>query len=329
MQSKISLHIIEKNILGSASAEEQSRLYEWLESDENNRESYFRMKNIYDSSRMQGYTTEEIRNEWELLLKRINSTIENKKRPSRSFSIWKNYVAIIIAVLALSWTAITLRQSEKTVIYQQFTVPNGQQTEVILADGSKVWINAGSTLKYPSDFGIKNREVILDGEAGFQVTPSKIPFIVETNDINIKVLGTYFNIRNYASNDFIEISLLKGSIQMHTPQQEFTMKPGEIATYHKQQQTANVKKDANIADKIAWSNKQLIINNERFEEIAHILERWYNIQIVLANDELKEYRYTGKFIYNEKIEQVLEVFRATTPIHYQIEGNKITISKQK
>ena len=332
--AKINIYIIERNITGCATDEEKCLLQTWLERDKANSDAYFRMKNIWDCCSIKGYSQEEIRREWELFAKRIH-TIDLKPQPTaRKVSIirpWMRYAATFALAVSLAWVLALLLQSPKQtpqqITYQKLTVPNGQRTQVILSDGSTVWLNSGTTLQYPSDFDVNNRQVILSGEACFQVAPSAIPFTVTADEVEITVLGTHFNVRNYSTDDFVETTLFEGSVRMKHRQDETIIHPGEVATYRKNQQKADVRQVANITNKLAWNNHYLIIDGERLEDIAHTLERWYNVQITITDNDLKDYRYTGKFVYNETVNQVLKVFSMTSSIKYKVEGDQITISK--
>ena len=337
--AKININIIERIITGCATSEEESVLHAWLEYHQANRDAYFRMKNIWDSCRIKGYSQNDIRREWELLAKRIN-TIEIKPqsevRRTRAIRQWMRYAAVFAVAAGLTWTLVWLKQSpqppqliQQPVTYQQFTVPNGQHTQVTLSDGSTLWLNAGTTLKFPSDFGVHSRQVILNGEASFRVTPSNIPFTVMADEVEITVLGTHFNVRNYSTDNYVETTLLEGSVKLQTPRNELTMKHHEMVTYWKNQQTADIKQIPDAADKFAWNNNRLMINGERLEDIARTLERKYDVHITIADDELKDYRYTGKFVYNEDVKQVLNVISATTSMQYQVDGKKIIISKRE
>lgn len=338
--TRININTIERNITGCATSEEKSMLQSWLELDKTNRDAYFRMKNIWDSCRIKGYSQDDIRREWELLARRIH-TIEKTPQPVASkISIirpWMRYAAVFAVLFGLSWTLTRLLQSPEQVLpqqaqiitYQQITVPHGQRTHIIMSDSSKIWLNAGTTLRYPSDFGVNNRQVMLNGEASFQVTPSNIPFTVMVDEVEITVLGTHFNVRNYSTDNDVETTLLEGSVRMQTPRNELIMNPGEVATYQKDRQTTDVRKMPDVAHKLAWNNNQLIIDGERLEDIARTLERWYNVHVIITADhELKDLRYTGKFVYNENVQQVLKVISISTPIKYKIEGDAITISEK-
>jgi len=333
--AKININIIERNITGCATVEEQTALHSWLERDQANRDAYFRMKNIWDSCRIKGYSQDVIRREWELLAKRINAVELHLKpvfRRTSTIRQWMRYAAVFAVATGLTAALVLLLQSQSEqvtpqITWQQITVPNGQRTQVILSDSSKVWLNAGTILKYPSDFGVQKRQVILDGEASFRVMTADVPFTVMADDVEITVLGTHFNVRNYSTENYVETTLFEGSVKMQTSQKETIMKPGDVATYRKDRQTAEVKQIQDVTDKFAWNNNHLIINGECLEDIARMLERRYDVHIVITNQELKDYRYTGKFVYNETIQQVLKVISLTTKMQYTMEGNEITISK--
>ncbi len=336
--AKINITIIERNIIGNASGEEQKILHSWLCTDKSNRDAYFRMKNIWDSCRIKGYSQDTIRREWELLANRIK-TVEIKhrhpvnRRKKIFLQPWLRYAAIFIIASAITWGISRLghipgKTDPLQAVYQQIIVPNGQRTQVELSDGTKVWLNAGTTLRYPMDFGVNNRQVMLEGEAGFEVTTTGLPFTVTAGKMRITVLGTHFNVRNYATENYVETSLFEGSVVINDSREELILKPGQIAVYRKDRGQTTVQSDPEIESKSAWNNHQLIIKGERLGYIAQTLERWYDVKITITDDYLKEQRYTGKFVYNENIGQVMKVISATTPIRYEINGRQVTIFKK-
>ena len=335
--AKININIIERNITGTASFEEQEVLFAWLESNSANQYSYYRMKNIWDSSFVNSYTREDIHKEWQLLINRMeNQKKKNRKTPinSRFFSFTPllRYAAIFIFTIGLTWGIIHWQQSNNDIpdiSYQQFIIPPGQRSQVVLSDGTKVWVNAATTLKYPIDFGENNRIVIVDGEATFDVVPTNKPFIVKTDNITITVLGTKFNVRGYSNENYVETALIKGSVKMSSEKEEIILKPGETASYLKENNKISIRKIPEIENKLSWNSNQLIFEGECLKDITRILERWFNVSITIAESELNEYKYTGKFVYNESIQQVLKVIAATTAIQYEINGSEIIISKEK
>lgn len=334
---KININIIERNITGTASQEEQEILYAWLELSTTNRDTYFRMKNLWDSISIKTYTHEDIRKEWQLLVDRIEKKeiqVSQKTVSARRFSMrsFLRYAAVFILALGLTWTIAYWQQSPKEIVstvYQQFTVPPGQRTQVVLSDGTKVWLNATTTLKYPVDFGKNSRHVILDGEATFDVTPADMPFTVSADQVTVTVLGTKFNVRGYSNENYIETALVEGTVKMSNAREEVILSPGQVASFLKESEKTIVKEIPEIENKLGWNTNKLIIEGERLADIVKVLERRFDVTITLTDKELNDYRYTGKFVYNENIEQVLQVIAATTAIHYTIDKQQITISKKK
>ena len=256
--------------------------------------------------------------------------------------------AVVMGTL-FSWILVKNRSFNSSKSTNTIIVRNGEQSQVILSDGTNVWLNSGSKLIYPSSFNGKTREVSLEGEAYFDVTHNKNKaFVVSTKNIKITVLGTAFNIKSYPDDYKVEATLVRGSVTIEktgTGKDEapIVLKPGEKITYvfnniqktspsnkAKIENTQTDSKSAFIAkvDPIPitlWKEKSLIFDNSSMEEMAVTLERWFDIKVYLADDTLKHYHYKGKFEHNENIFQVLEVIKITTPITYDYKNHKVTI----
>lgn len=249
-------------------------------------------------------------------------------------------------------SADPLRHAEKAI--SEVSTKNGFKTNLILPDGTKVWLNAGSNLTYDSAYGKNIREVALSGEAFFDVVKNKEkPFIIHTSKINIKVLGTEFNVRSYPTDKTTEASLIRGSIEVtfkDKPNKKIILKPNEkivvenersvgavVETAH-QDNSAKVKEVPEPAVKnltyeyktgaiieTSWVENKLIFQDESFEDIARQLERWYGVSIRFENQQLKENHLTGSF-KNETIKQALDALKFTASFHYEIDNNNnITI----
>jgi transmembrane sensor len=231
----------------------------------------------------------------------------------------------------------------------------GSKTQIKLPDGTLVILNADSKLTYPDNFLGNTREVNLEGEAFFEVThnPEK-PFIVHTKLMDIRVLGTVFNVRSYADDNTSEASLLKGSIQitlknrkdekiMLVPDEKISVSnlavldPIEKNTMKTAAESTDVVNEPSVAidkidydtkdktaNEVAWTQNKLVFNNEDFEKIVLTLERWYGKQIVIKDLRLKGQRFTGKF-KNESLEQVLKAFQLSYNFKYKTENNIIII----
>jgi len=249
-------------------------------------------------------------------------------------------------------------------------VPKGQRSQVLLPDGTKVWLNAGTIFKYPSSFLKNSREVYLEGEAFFSVSHNKrLPFLVHIkNNLTIKVLGTEFNVKCYNEDRNVETTLIKGSVVFtqrddnNKVLKEINLVPKEKVTFDKIVQKMIVTKfiipdstavaaSPNMASKIvkvknidnkeeadnsdhldeltSWKDDALVFDNDSFEDIAVKMERWFGIPITIKDDNLKNERFTGKFVNKESVYQILDIINRTEPIQYTKKNNIIVISKHK
>lgn len=220
------------------------------------------------------------------------------------------------------------------------------RSRVQLPDKSIVWLNAGSRLTYNKDFGKSGRQVELYGEAFFDVTHNAdLPFQIQTSSITIKVLGTAFNVKAYPEDETSETTLIRGSIEVSfkkRPKDKIILSPNEklivdnnhaggrdstgspanapLVTINKLPYN---KADSTIAE-MQWIHNILVFKNESLAELAVKMERWYGVQIEIADERLKEKKFTGSFS-NENIEQAMEALTFSTPFQFSIHGNKIII----
>lgn len=231
----------------------------------------------------------------------------------------------------ISYTNTSL-SSSKTIVYNTIRVPNGKQFELALSDGTKVFLNAGTTLRYPVIF-LKgyDREVFLSGEAYFEVTHNeKQPFIVNTKEINTRVLGTKFNISSYKDDTQNTTILIEGKVGVYKNTKEYSLEnasiiqPGYGVIWNKQQQALTVKK-VNTDLYISWLQGKLIFRGDSFKNIRRKLERQYNITIINNNLALEDEKYNATFDI-ENIEQVLRIFEESFSLEYEINNNQIIIN---
>jgi ferric-dicitrate binding protein FerR (iron transport regulator) len=235
------------------------------------------------------------------------------------------------------------------------TTKNGNRTKIVLPDGSQVWLNAGSELKYNLEVFNKNlREVSLNGEAFFDVVKNtERPFIIHTKKMDLKVLGTAFNVRSYSDEKMAEASLIRGSIEVtlkDRKDQKIILKPNEKISIASQGIEKNVVADnkaaaipttaeiipqilvkelhpnpvSNIIGEIAWTQNKLFFENESLENVALLLERWFGKKIMIQKESLKEVRYTGNF-EKETLEEILNALQLSAPFSFKTEDNSIVI----
>lgn len=208
--------------------------------------------------------------------------------------------------------------------------PKGKRTIISLEDGTKVWLNAESTLEYPETFANKPfREVHLVGEAFFDVQENvSQPFIVHTSDINIKVLGTSFNVKSYKEDRNIETTLVHGKVTIESSNEKtkhVTLLPNQKAIFEKESKNIVLENQVNTEISTAWKEGNLIFEGRPLHEIIGELERWYNVTILVKDKASLKCHYSAK-INNKTLEEVLELFRVTDGIEYQIDGKKVTIA---
>ena len=230
---------------------------------------------------------------------------------------------------------------------------NGNRTKIVLPDGSQVWLNAGSNLDYNnSNFNKGLREVSLNGEAYFDVVKNaEKPFIIHTKKMDIKVLGTSFNVRSYSDEKFAEAALIKGTIEvtLKDRDEKIILKPNEkisvsnedLKTETKPEKAILVKSNPvrvpqivvkeikpnptyNIIGEIAWTQNKLYFEDETLEDIGHLIERWFGKKVTIANESLKSVHYTGNF-ENETIEDVLSYLKLSKTFNFRIGNDNVVI----
>lgn len=211
--------------------------------------------------------------------------------------------------------------------------PVGIKTQLSLPDGSLIWLNSGTTIKYRLPFKNKTRNIEMDGEAYFEVTKDDVPFIVHSGNSKIEVYGTEFNVKSFSVDNIMELTLKEGSIGFTAgllPERKLS--PNDFLTYNKTQKSITVSKK-NINKHIAWRNNQLVFDETPLAEMALMLERWYGIQVEIKSPDLLTYKFTTTF-ENEPLLQVIDLLELSSPIRIKYIPSKIdnksnVISKAK
>ena len=217
------------------------------------------------------------------------------------------------------------RQSDvKSTVFNTISTPRGGQYQIVLADGTKVWLNATSSLQYPVTFSGNERRVNLTGEAYFEVAKNKLkPFIVHVKDVDVKVLGTHFNIMSYDDEDHIATTLLEGSVDITKADISTVLFPGQQMRYYTDGR-AELKENADIDQAIAWKNGKFYFVAADIKTIMRQLSRWYNVDVVYEG-KIPDVAFGGIVSRKENINQLLKVFELTGKVHFKTEGTKITV----
>jgi transmembrane sensor len=205
------------------------------------------------------------------------------------------------------------------------TTPRGGQYQFTLPDGTRVWLNAASTLKFPSNFKSEStRRVKLIGEGYFEVAKDKSkPFIVETEQQQVKVLGTHFNINSYSDEHSTKTTLLEGSVQLNAGPHELILKPGEQAAL------SGTKIDVQQVDTeeaIAWKNGIFVLNDEDLESIMRKVARWYDVEVYYQNKPPKM-SFLGALSRSKNLSVLLKVLEESGQVHFKVEGRRITVMR--
>jgi putative anti-sigma factor len=210
----------------------------------------------------------------------------------------------------------------------QLIVPRGGEYRITLSDGTRVWLNAASVLTFPPVFAGNERKVRLVGEAFFEVTPDTArPFIVATARMDIKVLGTSFNVSVYEDEETVHTTLVKGSVEVQPVQQEAIMlKPGEQACLAGNRMTV---KAVNTRQFTSWIDGKFMFCNTALEEISKQISRWYDVDIFFSSEQVKTICFTGAILRFEPLEELIRMIENTSNVRFSVKGKTIVISEQK
>lgn len=211
------------------------------------------------------------------------------------------------------------------VQYNTISTPAGGQYQINLPDGTTVWLNALSSLRYPTIFNAAKRKVVLSGEAYFEVAKNpNQPFVVSTNGAgkaqDVTVLGTHFNINSYQNEVATKTTLLEGAVKITALAQDMVLKPGQQAILNHTLKVMNV----DVTQAIDWKNGNFYFNDENIESIMRKLARWYDIDVVYQG-QIPNVDFGGEISRGKKLSEVLKVLETTRTIHFKIEGRRVTV----
>lgn len=214
-------------------------------------------------------------------------------------------------------------ENNNTVVYNTIATPRGGQYQVVLADGSVVWLNAASTVKFPTEFRDSLREVTITGEAYFEVAHNALkPFRVKVNNMYVNVLGTSFNIMAYEDEAFINTTLLKGSLKVSSGENAKLIKPGQQAKLNSSGNFELIP-DADVEEAVAWKNGKFSFNSADIKTIMRQVERWYDVDVVFEREG--DLHFTGELSRFVNVSQLLRKLELTNEVHFRIEKGRITV----
>ena len=353
-------HLILRYLTGEASEQEAQQIQEWLKADRENRQLFARHRKLWlDSSALAGYDAEKMKRDRKTLGLKIDNAELTRRLEKAKNRIRVLACAASLALLMGLSSILYIAQQDTAVKHErlyaggEIEVPYGSKSLITLPDGSKVWVNAGSKVTYPADFGTTSRNVYLTGEAYFDVAKmEEMPFFVNTDIMKIKVYGTAFNVKAYKDDNSVETTLDRGAITIirnDEPDKEISVEPNQKITIlraaqPKQATSASAVstqkitslpikgleiKDVKSTEVItAWKDNRLVFDEEPLWSLAKQLERRYNVQIRFSNDKIRNIRYTAA-IKEMPLDQVLDGISISTHISYRIKGTEVTLMDNK
>ena len=293
---------------GHATVDEMKSVKEWAEASEENNRLFRRERKLFNAMVLVGHSKES-----GILTK------ENKKKNYfiREFLKIASIIIITVGVTAALFS-IGEDKDDVNIAMQTITVPAGQRVNLDLPDGTNVWLNAGTKMQYPISFMQGKREVILDGEAYFEVAHNeKSPFVVHTHALDVEVLGTKFNVEAYSKRKVFETSLIQGKVRVKSPDNEkvsVTLHPNYKTTLKSGKLVVSKIDDYNV---YRWKEGLYCFKNKPFAEIMQDLERYYDLNIQLDKQGIAKVALTGKFRISDGLDYALRVLQNDVAFSYR------------
>lgn len=312
--------LLAKYMIGELSREELEKVREWRGLSAENEKIFSEVVKLRVSWKYLQYNkADRIEEAWKL----VNIRINRRRRIPLFYSVLK-YAAVFLLLFSFSYLGW---QEWKPERYLSIVVKEGENVKKVeLADGSTVWLKAGSSLKVLETFAKDSRKLSLQGEAFFDVMTSKrrLPFVVSTDYLNIKVLGTAFNVKTDENQESVETILARGKVVLLDKQEHavLDMSPGEMVTYDKNT-NEYVTETVDVNARTAWRLSQLVFENSTLREITQQLAAKYNVNINIESSDLAKRKFRCVVNENESLTDVLEQLKYLASIQFRVEGNEI------
>lgn len=293
-----------------ATATEKKEIVQWLEESQENRDKLFTEREFFTAMILSGKLREQ---------ENVSKGGKKQNKTTFQYQTVLRELCKIAAVIALTvTTGLFFLQKDDGDAMHTITVPSGQRANLTLPDGTKVWMNARTEIQYPGTFSKSKREIRLNGEAYFEVSHNpKQPFIVHTNKCAIEVLGTRFNVEDYADSKDFSTALMEGSVKVSDNKQDkntLILSPDQLATFRNGKLTA---KNITDYDYYRWREGLVCFKDVEFKQLMHRFEKCYGVRIVIENDKWLEYGFTGKFRVSDGIENALKILQKEAPYTFR------------
>ncbi len=319
-------HLILKYLERDISDEEKKELYQWVKLSESHKLHFKEMQELWLSSEAILASEEDT----QMALQQFRSKIKNYKHNQfthrKYFYYVTQFAAIAIILFGIYYFFIRESQPEH---FSCVEMSIGNKGCITLPDSSIVWLNSGSKLSYPESFSNKERKVFLDGQAYFEVAREENrPFIVESNDMDIEVLGTRFVIKNYAQDELIETALVEGSIEVYFPEtsiRPIMLKPTEQVVYSRATKKAEIHKHEDSSLYHIWAQNKLLLQNCELDDVFKRLGAWYN-ETIVCNNFSPDSIHVTLTVRNEPLKEILQTLKTITPIDFYFTNDTVYIT---
>lgn len=324
------IELLHRLIAGTTTEEENRQLMEWFRQCASKEEFFMLFETAWKES-----PDEMPRDVQERMYRRLSRELDEKKTKTillRSRFSWKVWPQIVVAciIIVLGLVNYRMNDKQKQLSTQNFTVlaEKGQRAFITLPDSTKVWLNSDTKISYPADYGLKERNVTLVGEAYFEVAknPDK-RFIVEAKGMQVEALGTSFNVNAYQNDNKIIASLFSGSVRVSYDRHVAILKPHESVKVDLLNRSFSRYKDESMQNIALWRKNEITFDGESLEEITHIMSRLYNTTICIEDESLKKVCYIGT-IRNNNLENFIDIINLTTPVVYENKGDTVFLRKR-
>ena len=329
MEPKDYKELLEEFYLGLSSPKEEKALYDAMEDGIDGEYESFSRDAWEHSQGIDEHRKARMRRE---ILRMIGDSPAASRAASRrkAFRVFFRSVAVAAAVVSGVLAGYMYSEYSDPVQEFEFIAERGQKSKASLPDGTVVWLNSASRISYTSAYNDKDRHVELEGEAYFDVGKNKeLPFVVMAGGAEVKAIGTRFNVRAYSDDEEVVVTLVQGKVRTSASGNEEYLVPGEQAVYDKEVGSLT-RSEAPYADHLVpWIDNEINFEGQTLEQVADILERMYDIDVIFEEESVKGYSYTG-LVRNGSLSNILELISSTSPVNYQLSGNTVIFKlKQK
>jgi ferric-dicitrate binding protein FerR (iron transport regulator) len=309
--------IITKVFNGQASAEETEQVAVWLKQDVANKTYFAQLKNIWDVSHPP-FNPEAI--EVDRAYHRVMKQIEPRTYTLKPLLVWWQKTAAILLIplsLLLGYLLIVNHQSRSDLVWQEVSSPYGMTSQITLSDGSTVWLNSGSKLKYPVKFDANERKVTLSGEAFFKVqSDKKHPFIVSAENIKVVATGTQFNVEAYRQDTIRAVTLVEGKVDISVDEDQLeSLSPSQRLVYNSVR-NKYVLSETETLQWSAWKDGMLIFRDQPLVDVFKRISRTFNVDIQVKDQLVAQQQYRATFT-GESLDEILRLLKLSSPIQYK------------